>query len=109
MVGSVLTHLVGRPLIGLNFQQQRFEADFRFGLVRLRENAEGVALYHGEGAEQADLLGRFERIRANWWAADALHQAPDLLHRRLRPDRDHLPDPGRGAALLLGRDHAWAC
>ncbi len=68
LVGSVLTHLVGRPLIGLNFQQQRFEADFRFSLVRLRENAEGVALYHGETSEQVELLNRFERIRQNWWA-----------------------------------------
>jgi vitamin B12/bleomycin/antimicrobial peptide transport system ATP-binding/permease protein len=67
VVGSVLTHRVGRPLIGLNFQQERFEADFRFGLVRLRENAEGVALYRGEGPERAGLLDRFERIRANWW------------------------------------------
>jgi putative ATP-binding cassette transporter len=67
LVGSVLTHLVGRALIGLNFQQQRLEADFRFGMARLRENAEGVALYRGEAAEQRDLVDRFERIRANWW------------------------------------------
>ncbi len=67
LVGSVLTHYVGRPLIGLNFRQERFEADFRFNLVRLRENAEGVALYRGERTEQATLLDRFEAIRANWW------------------------------------------
>lgn len=67
LVGSGLTHLVGRPLIGLNFQQQRFEADFRFGMTRLRENAEGVALYRGEATEHRDLNGRFDRIRSNWW------------------------------------------
>ena len=67
IVGSIITHYVGRPLIGLNFQQERFEADFRFNLVRLRENAEGVALYHGEVPERAGLLTRFERIRGNWW------------------------------------------
>lgn len=67
IVGSILTHYVGRSLIGLNFQQERFEADFRFNLVRLRENAEGVALYKGEAPERAGLLTRFERIRANWW------------------------------------------
>jgi len=67
VAGSVITHYVGRPLIGLNFQQERFEADFRFNLVRLRENAEGVALYHGEAAEKGGLLTRFEHIRANWW------------------------------------------
>lgn len=65
--GSVLTHLVGRPLIGLNFQQQRVEADLRFGLVRIRENAEGVALYRGEDVERSALDTRLERIRANWW------------------------------------------
>lgn len=65
--GSLLTHWVGRRLIGLNFLQQRYEADFRFGLVRLRENAEGVALSHGEPPERDNLLGRFERVRANWW------------------------------------------
>jgi putative ATP-binding cassette transporter len=47
VVGTVLTHRVGRPLIGLNFQQQRVEADLRFGLVRLRENSEGVAWANG--------------------------------------------------------------
>jgi putative ATP-binding cassette transporter len=65
--GSGLTHLVGRPLIPLNFQQQRVEADLRFGLVRLRENAEGVALYRGQGVERVDLTGRIGRIRGNWW------------------------------------------
>jgi putative ATP-binding cassette transporter len=67
LVGSVLTHFVGRRLIGINFQQERLEADFRFNLVRLRENAESVALYGGESAERAGLLGRFDRIRQNWW------------------------------------------
>jgi putative ATP-binding cassette transporter len=67
LVGSVLTHRVGRRLIGLNFEQQRLEADFRFGLVRVRENAEGIALYQGEASEREGLLSRFERVRANWW------------------------------------------
>lgn len=67
IVGSVLTHLVGRPLIPLSFLQQRLEADFRFALVRLRENSEGVALYKGEAVENNTLAARFEAIRANWW------------------------------------------
>jgi vitamin B12/bleomycin/antimicrobial peptide transport system ATP-binding/permease protein len=67
LFGSVLTHLIGRPLIGLNFQQQRVEADLRFGLIRLRENAEGVALYRGESVERGAIETRLERIRANWW------------------------------------------
>jgi putative ATP-binding cassette transporter len=67
IVGSVLTHFIGRPLIRLNYQQQRVEADLRFGLVRLRENSEGVALYGGEATERRDLDARVDRIRANWW------------------------------------------
>ena len=43
-----ITHLIGRPLIGLNFNQQRYEADFRFNLVRVRENSEQIALLEGE-------------------------------------------------------------
>jgi len=68
VVGSVLTHLVGRPLIGLDFNQQRFEADFRFSLVRLRENSEGVALYRGEGEELVGLKSRFAAVIGNWWS-----------------------------------------
>jgi putative ATP-binding cassette transporter len=67
VIGSVVTHYVGRPLVGLNFQQERFEADFRYNLVRLRENAEGVALYRGEDTERKGLLSRFELVRGNWW------------------------------------------
>ena len=67
LVGSVLAHYVGRSLIGLNFVQERYEADFRFNLVRFRENAEGVALYRGEAAEQQGLLRRFGAVIDNWW------------------------------------------
>ena len=66
IVGSILTHYVGRRLIGINFQQERFEADFRFSLVRLRENAEGVALYRGEDPERSHLRRRFGNIQMNW-------------------------------------------
>jgi len=68
VAGSVLTHLIGRPLIALDFNQQRFEADFRFSLVRIRENSEGVALYRGEPEELAGLRQRFGAVIANWWA-----------------------------------------
>jgi len=67
VVGSVLTHFIGRALIGLDFNQQRFEADFRFSLVRLRENSEGVALYRGEREELAGFRQRFEAVIGNWW------------------------------------------
>ena len=68
LISSAITHWLGRPLIGLNFSQQRFEADYRFGLVRLRENAEGVALYAGEASEEKNLLGHFGNVLGNWWA-----------------------------------------
>jgi vitamin B12/bleomycin/antimicrobial peptide transport system ATP-binding/permease protein len=67
-IGSALVWWIGKPLVRQHFNQQRFEADFRFGLVRIRENAEAVALYAGEQQEQSQLAGRFEAIRANWWA-----------------------------------------
>ena len=66
VAGSWITHKVGKPLIGLYFRQEQTEAGFRYGLVRLRENAEGVALYHGEPTEKAQLRARFEHIRENW-------------------------------------------
>lgn len=65
-IGSVLTHYVGRPLAMLSFQQEKAEADFRFSLVRLRENTEGVALYSGERAEKAGLIDRFTAVFVNW-------------------------------------------
>ena len=67
VLGTVATHYVGRPLVLLNFAKQRVEADFRFSLVRLRENTEGVALYGGEEEEKRGLLLRFEALAANWW------------------------------------------
>jgi len=64
--GTVLTHRIGWPLIPLNFQQQRYEADFRFNLVRTRENSEQVAALHGEAAERERHLDRFGQVVANW-------------------------------------------
>lgn len=67
IVGTWFTHVIGKRLIPLNFNQQRFEADFRFSLVRLRENSEGVALYRGEPGELANFKARFANIIANYW------------------------------------------
>ena len=68
IVGTLLTHLIGWRLIPLNFQQQRFEADFRFNLVRTRENAEQIAALGGEAAERERHLSRFSPVIANWLA-----------------------------------------
>lgn len=67
IIGTWVTHLVGRPLVRLNFDQQRYEADFRFSLVRLRENAEQVTLLSGERAEEERLRDRFGRVVGNWF------------------------------------------
>ncbi len=68
LIGTAFTHLIGRALIALNFQQQRYEADFRFNLVRTRENSEQIALLGGEPAETDRLLQRFGNVVANWYA-----------------------------------------
>ena len=68
ILGTTLTHLIGWPLIPLNFQQQRYEADFRFNLVRTRENSEQIAALHGEAAERERHLGRFGLVVSNWIA-----------------------------------------
>ena len=65
--GTALTHWIGSPLVMLDYQQQRFEADFRFNLVRARENAEQIALLRGESAERQRLSERFGRVVENWY------------------------------------------
>lgn len=66
-LGTWLANLVGRRLIPLNFLQQRYEANFRFGLMRVRENAEGIALYRGEPRENEVLEARFTDVFNNAW------------------------------------------
>jgi len=66
-VSTYLTHLIGRRLIPLNFQQEQYEADFRFGLARLREYGEQVALLEGEPAERQRLGGMFRRVIDNFY------------------------------------------
>ena len=66
--GTALTHWIGAPLVNLNFEQQRYEADFRFNLVRVRENSEQIALLKGEGAERGGLFRRFGFVIGNWYA-----------------------------------------
>ncbi len=66
ILGTYVTHLIGRPLIGLNFQQERVEADYRFSLARLREYSEQVALLNGERAEEEAFARRFGRIVDNY-------------------------------------------
>ncbi len=65
--GSIVMQKLGHPLVSINYQRQRVEADFRFGLIRMRENAEQIALYDGMQVEKTAALGLFTQIRSNWW------------------------------------------
>jgi putative ATP-binding cassette transporter len=67
IVGTFITHWIGRPLVQLTYDQQRYEADFRFSLVRLRENAESIAFYGGEERERTIFHNRFAHVVRNWW------------------------------------------
>jgi vitamin B12/bleomycin/antimicrobial peptide transport system ATP-binding/permease protein len=67
IVGSLLTNKLGHPLVSINYQLQRVEADFRFGLIRLRENAEQIAFYDGMTTDGSNAEKLFGRIRENWW------------------------------------------
>jgi putative ATP-binding cassette transporter len=67
ILGTALTQWIGSPLVTLDFNQQRLEADFRFNLVRVRENSEQIALLKGEPAERQRLSERFSRVIANWY------------------------------------------
>ncbi|MES2941062.1 MAG: ABC transporter ATP-binding protein/permease [Pseudomonadota bacterium] len=66
VVGTAITHYIGRVQIGLNFQQQRYEADFRHHMVRVREYSEAIALDKGEAVERGQLDTRFSRVLANY-------------------------------------------
>ncbi|MEO7034168.1 MAG: ABC transporter ATP-binding protein/permease [Polyangiaceae bacterium] len=66
-IGTTVTFFVfGKPMVGLNFQQLRKEADFRFSLIRIRENAEGIAFYGGEKREGANVRERFAALYDNY-------------------------------------------
>ena len=68
VVGTYLAHKVGRKLIGLNFDQQRYEADFRFSMMRVRENSESIAFYGGEQPEKKGFSKRFAKVISNFWS-----------------------------------------
>ena len=66
-LGTYFVHLVGKKLIRLNFDQQRYEADFRFSMMRVRENSESIAFYRGETAETIGFKERFANVIQNYW------------------------------------------
>eukprot|EP00746_Dinoflagellata_sp_MGD_P019322 gnl/MRDRNA2_/MRDRNA2_144898_c0_seq1.p1 gnl/MRDRNA2_/MRDRNA2_144898_c0~~gnl/MRDRNA2_/MRDRNA2_144898_c0_seq1.p1 ORF type:complete len:805 (+),score=114.53 gnl/MRDRNA2_/MRDRNA2_144898_c0_seq1:130-2544(+) len=66
-IGSVSTHFIGKQLILLGYSKQRYEADFRYAVVQVRDNAEGIALYGAERTEQETLKSKFNKIKRIWW------------------------------------------
>ncbi|GED97675.1 ABC transporter ATP-binding protein/permease [Gordonia crocea] len=73
-LASLVAFWIGRPLIHLNFLKERLTANFRFALVRVRENAENIALYSGEEVEHRGLIDRFDQVIKNYW---------NIIHRTL--------------------------
>lgn len=67
-LGTFLAFNIGKPLVFLNFDQQRYEADFRFGLIRYRENAENIAFYRGEKAETKHIWNWFTHVAGNYFS-----------------------------------------
>ena len=66
-LGTYFVHVVGKKLIRLNFDQQRYEANFRFSMMRVRENSESIAFYRGEMAEGVGFKERFANVIKNYW------------------------------------------
>lgn len=79
IIGTYLTFKVGKKLIKLNFQQQLYEADFRYNLMRVREYSENIAFYNGEAQEQSGLTKRFTNVVNNFVAIIYRQMKIDIL------------------------------
>lgn len=77
IIGTYITFKIGKPLIKLDFQQQAYEADFRYGLLRVREYGENIAFYKGESQEKATLMLRFNNVVNNFVA---------IIYRQMKID-----------------------
>ena len=67
-LGTLIAHMIGQPLIPLQFRQQRYESDFRFAIARVTDHAESVALMGGEKVERHELKRRYGALLRNWVA-----------------------------------------
>ena len=90
-LGTLVTHLIGRHLIALDFERERREANFRFALVRVRENGEAIALMRGEPSERADLQTRFGEIVRNWYRLMRWEQFVSLFAESYRYYSRYIP------------------
>jgi len=95
-------YLFGTPLIRLNFWQLRREADFRFGLMRLRENAESIAFYRGEAQERVQLNQRFEAAFNNFARMIKMQRSLNLFQRSFSQLTLVVPSVVLAGAVLAG-------
>ena len=106
-IGTWLTIKIGQPLVPLNFDRQRFEADFRFSLVRLRENAESVALYGGEAVERGIFRGRFPKRVRELLADHEEAKASRLFYIGLYPRSGYFPRGDHRTTLFREARSPW--
>jgi vitamin B12/bleomycin/antimicrobial peptide transport system ATP-binding/permease protein len=103
LVSTWLTHRVGRSLVGINFDKLRFEADFRYGLVRFRDHVESVALARGENVEHGSALGRFQKVIHNWWRLITAQRNLTLLTSGIGQANSVVPLLVAAPAFFAGR------
>jgi putative ATP-binding cassette transporter len=98
-----LTHVVGRKLVSINYDRLRFEADFRYGLVRFRDHVEAVALARGEGVERLGALERFYNVIVNWWQLIRAQRNLTLLTTGIGQTNSLVPLLVAAAAYFAGQ------
>ena len=98
----VALYVFGAPLIRLNFLQLRREADFRFGLMRLRENAESIAFYRGEAQERAQIDLRFQDVFSNYARLIKKQRSLNLFQRSFSQLTVVLPSMILASSVLSG-------
>jgi putative ATP-binding cassette transporter len=103
LAATWLTNRVGRSLISINFNRLRFEADFRYGLVRFRDHVEAVAVSRGDAVERQGALARFRNIVANWWALITAQRNLTLLTSGIGQANGVVPLLVAAPAFFAGR------
>ena len=102
--GTGLSILIGKRLVGLHFRQYQKEANFRYALVRVRDNAESIAFFRGEKREQRDLVARFGEVVNNTLRIIGWNRTLGFLHQWLQLPRVDCAVAGRGADVHPGAD-----